>query len=342
MDRFGRRELLRRAGQVSVSAAGLAVLAGCGYVGRRAAPASVDAPPETTTLRLGANPSICLAALYLAEDLLPAEGFTDVRYVPRGPTGEALTAGEADISVTDVGNLIKQVDAGDPHVALAGLHVGCYELFGNGSTRTISDLKGRSVGVTILGSGRHLFLASMVAYVGLNPLTDVNWVTSPAAEAIQLFADGKIDAFMGFPPEPQELRTRKIGHVIVSTLQDRPWSDYYCCYVFANSDFVRRHPIATKRALRAIVKANEICASDPARVAQFLVDRQYTPAYDPALQTMKEIPYVRWREPNLEDAIRFHGVRFFDNGMIKNGPNVIIERGTDWRYINELKQELKA
>ncbi len=34
---------------------------------------------------------------------------------------------------------------------------------------------------------------------------------------------------MGFPPDPQELRAKKIGHVVVNSNVDRPWSQYFCC-----------------------------------------------------------------------------------------------------------------
>ena len=76
----------------------------------------------------------------------------------------------------------------------------------------------------------------------------------------QLLAEGKVDAFLGFPPAPQEPRARKIGHVVVNSATDRPWSQYFCCMVVANREFVARHPVATKRAVRAILKADQVCA----------------------------------------------------------------------------------
>ncbi len=140
------------------------------------------------------------------------------------------------------------LDAGEPITALAGVHSGCYELFAHEPIRTISDLKGKRVGIQALGSSGHLFLAIMAAHVGLDPDKDINWVTpARSANAMELFADGKIDAFLGFPPEPQELRARKIGRVIVNTATDQPWSQYFCCMLSGNRDFVREHPIATKR-----------------------------------------------------------------------------------------------
>ena len=109
------------------------------------------------------------------------------------------------------------------------------------------DLKGKSVGVQGIGSIPHTFLAVMAAYVGLDPVNDINWVTSPSVKPKELFADGKIDAFLGFPPEPQELRARNIGHVILNSAVDRPWSQYFCCLLSGSRDFVHEHPIATKR-----------------------------------------------------------------------------------------------
>jgi hypothetical protein len=72
---------------------------------------------------------------------------------------------------------------------------------------------------------------------------------------MDLFVEGKIDAFVAGPPELQEVRTRNIGHVIVSSITDRPWSQYYCCMLATHTEFARNYPIATKRALRAILNA---------------------------------------------------------------------------------------
>ena len=159
---------------------------------------------------------------------------------------------------------------------------------------------------------------------------------------MELFAEGKVDAFLGFPPEPQELRARKVGRVILNTATDKPWSQYFCCFVFGNKEFVRAHPIATKRFLRAILKAADMCAADPARAAQSMVDSGCTPHYDYALQTLTELPYDRWREFDPEDSLRFFALRLHEVGMIQSSPNALIAEGTDWRFLNELKRELKT
>ena len=161
----------------------------------------------------------------------------------------------------------------------------------------------------------------MAAQVGLDPHEDIDWVMPPAGNAMELFAERKVDAFLGFPPEPQELRARNIGRVILSTTTDKPWSEYFCCMVFGNRDFVRAHPVATKRYLRAVLKATDFCA-DRAGDGRAASGRCRLHArYDYALQTLTEIPYDSWREFDPEDTMRFYALRLHEAGMIKSSPN---------------------
>jgi NitT/TauT family transport system substrate-binding protein len=238
--------------------------------------------------------------------------------------------------------LLIPIDAGEKITIIAGVHVGCFELFGNERIHRIADLKGKTVGVPDLGTSAHVFVATLAAHVGLDPVRDINWVTSPSIAPMQLFADGKIDAWLGFPPEPQQLRARKIGHVIVNSSVDRPWSQYYCCMLAGNRDFVRSNPIATKRVLRALLKATDFCVNDRAGAAQRMVDRGFTTEYDLALQTLSEVPYNKWRDYDPEDTIRFFSLRLHEAGMIKSSPRKIIAEASDWRFLNEVKRELKV
>jgi NitT/TauT family transport system substrate-binding protein len=208
--------------------------------------------------------------------------------------------------------------------------------------RSVRDLKGKHIAVPALGGSDHVLLSSMLAYVGVDPKS-VTWLTDDKpGDAMQRFIDGQADAFMGFAPQPQELRARKIGRVILNTAEDRPWSQYFCCAAVANREFVARRPIATKRALRAYLKAADVCAKEPERVARYLVEKGFEPRYEIGLEVIKSLPYTRWREANPEDTLRFHALRLHEVGMIKKDPNKLIADSTDWRFLNELKRELKA
>ena len=323
-------------------------LAGISAAGLAGLPRSAHAEPpaEITTLRLPfAFRSLCEAPKNVAGELLRAEGFTDVRYVEPPPAADwfaLLANGDLDFNTDFAPPHITAIEAGLPVKVLAGLHSGCLELIANDSVRGIADLKGKRVGVFSSTSAPHTLVTLMAAYVGLDPARDIQWVESPDVAAPQLFIEGKIDAFLGTPPEPQEMRAAKMGHTILNTTTDRPWSEHFCCVVIANREFVRKHPVATKRALRAILKAADICSEDPQRAARLMRDRGYEPRYDIALEVVKSLPYRRWREANPEDTLRFHALRLHEFGMIKTTPQKLIARGTDWRFLNELKKELKA
>ena len=75
-------------------------------------------------------------------------------------------------------------------------------MFGGARVRAIRDLKGKTVAISTLGMPDHLFLSVILLQVGLDPRRDINWVTHPTTEAIQLLSDGKIDALLNFPPVP--------------------------------------------------------------------------------------------------------------------------------------------
>ena len=285
----------RRDFLASLSAAGAA-----GVLGARRSLAD-EGPPETTTIRLGYWPTYtCVTPESISEELLRAEGFTDVRFVPPSDVN-SVAGGEIDFDLGTAPGLVSQVDAGAPITVLAGVHPGCYELFVHEPIRTVRDLKGKKVGIDYLGSSGHLYLTMMVAQIGLDPKSDIEWVSNADSSVMERFAVGSVDAFLGYPPEPQELRARKIGRVILATAVDAPWSQYFCCTAYGNRAWVRDHPVATKRILRAILKTADLCATEPEKAAQRLVDAGFTDRYDYALQTLTEVPYGVWREYDPEE-----------------------------------------
>ena len=311
--------------------------------------AAADAPPETKRLRIGQSPTgTCWAPQYLAAEMLRAEGFSDLRYVPAdaGQVYKAIAAGEIDLSMAFIAPFVVQADSGQQVVMLAGIHPGCIELFCSERIRAIRDLKGRTVSTNGLGSPNHAFLSSMLTYVGLDPRRDVNWVVQKEDEAMRHLAEGKVDARLAAPPSSYVLRAKKIGHVVVNMTTDRPWSQYFCCVLTGNREFVRKNPVATKRAVRAILKSADFCATNPepsARaLAGFLAGNASPPTYELAMQTMREVPYARWRDYDTEDTVRFYALRLQEAGLIKSTPNKILAQATDFRFLNELKKELKT
>ncbi len=331
-DHWSRREFLS-----TVAFVGAGALLGWQTGGFAAEP-----PPETKKITLRRTTILCHAPVHIAEALLKAEGFTEVRYKEtEDDAGQALASGDVQLMIQFAGPLLLRVDAGDPVLILSGGHIGCQELFAHESVRSVRDLKGKTVVVATPGGGPHTFLATVMANVGLDHRRDVKILWLRGDEGVRAFEQRKADAYMGGLAR-QNFRAKWVRRMIINSTADRPWSQYFCCMVAGNREWVRKHPIATKRALRAILKSADICALDPDRAARSLVDRGFTARYDYAAQALRELPYGKWREYDPEDTVRFYSLRLHEAGMIKSNPQKIISQGTDWRFLRELKKELKT
>jgi NitT/TauT family transport system substrate-binding protein len=302
---------------------------------------AAEPPPEITTITLEKLPIACLAPQYVAEELLHAEGFRDVRYVEsdRVSSSQKVALDEVDWTMDFAPAVIAELDDGAPITMIAGVHVGCFELFAQDHIHSIGDLKGRTVGIPPgFATPRHL-VSIMASYVGLNPNDDIRWLIDPTGD---FFVEQKVDAFLAGPPQSQELRARGIGHSLVNSATDRPWSQYFCCMLMGRTEYIRKYPVATKRVLRAMLKASDLCAAEPERVARSLVDRGFIPRFDYALQALNELPYNVWRDYDPEDTVRWYALRLNEGGFTKTTPQTIISQHTDWRFLNELKRELKT
>ncbi len=322
--------------------AGVGGLVAAGSDGRLASFAA-DRPPEVTTLRMSTSPATCLAAQYMAEDMLRTEGFTDIRYLPE--TGDqtptmSVASGRTDWDLDFSPGIIADVDKGASVTMVAGIHPGCVELFAQEDVRSVIGLKNKTVAVPQGYYVPQHIVSLMAKNVGLSPDRDIRW--APADDPMAAFVNGGVDAFLATAPEAQELRERKIGHSVVNTATDRPWSQYYCCILIGRTEFVRKYPVATKRIVRAYLKATDLCVSEPERVARLMVERGHTPHYDYALQTLRELPYGVWRDFDPEDTVRFYALRLNEAGFTKSDPQPIIARNTNWSFLNEVRRELKA
>jgi NitT/TauT family transport system substrate-binding protein len=324
----------------------LTTLSLAGAAGLLGVPPAVGAEAqmlETTTVRF-LKVGLCVSTLYVAEQLLRAEGFTEIRYIDRPDFGDIgqLVRGEADFVPVYANQCVQAIDGGERMTLLAGVMVGCFELFARNGIGSVAELKGKRIGVQGAGSLAQQLLTLIFAEVGLDA-RDVDWVSDPKIKPMELFVKGRIDAFLGTPPEPQQLRAAHVGNVLFNAAVDRPWSQYFCCMLAGFPDYVRAYPNATRSVLRAVLKATDLCAADPAGTARRLADGGRVPAdfgtY--AAQAFGDNNY-KWREFDPEDTMRFYALRLHEVGLIKSTPQQIIAEGTDWRFLEELKRELKA
>ena len=311
-------------------------------------PAAAQGELETTRIRLIRDrqfPVLCYAPQYVAKQFLQMEGFTDVEYTSLGDDGSyahALIDGTADMSAALGVDWVLPLAKREPIVILSGLHAGCVEIFADRSIGTVRELKGKRVAVHGLGSPERYLLASVVAYIGLDAENDIDWVFAHPNDWSGMLERGEIDAMASFPPLNYYLHDKGIGHVILNTLTDNPWRHYFCCMVAANERFAMENPVAAKRALRAILKANQLCADQPEVAAQWLVDEGQSPNIDYAMRTLNDLTYDAWDSFDPEDSLRFYALRMNEAGIITQTPDEIIAHGTNWGPLTQLMKELKA
>ena len=232
------------------------------------------------------------------------------------------------------------IESGAPITTLAGLHIGCIELIAKDQFRSLSDFN--HVSVAVGGASAKTLVSLIAGYIGLDPEQDIEWAFAEWHERVDMLDRGEVDVVLAIPPVSYSFHDKKIGHVILNTTTDDPWRNYLCCMVIANQEFVSKHPIATKRALRAVLKANRLCALEPQRVAKIIDNEFRSGLYNYALSMFRDIPYGAWREYDPEDSFRFFSLRLRDVGIVKKSPEQLIALGTDFRFLNELKQELKV
>jgi NitT/TauT family transport system substrate-binding protein len=145
--------------------------------GTTASSADADPPPEITTVRIEKDPVICIAP-QVVEELLRAEGFTDIRYVDvseehvrradaanMGPVTKMIADGEVDFGRDFAATLILGLEAKAPITILTGLHLGCFEVFAKNDIQKVSDLRGRIVGY---GIGDKSLLAILANLIGID------------------------------------------------------------------------------------------------------------------------------------------------------------------------------
>ena len=341
---LSRRSILRGAGLGLGGIAG-GMLVGCGDDGSKQVDlADESLPLEVTRLRIPkSDGTICGGALYVAHPFLVEEGFTNIEYpeLPVTEWTEHVGNGTLDINYDFGAAVAVEIDRGRRLTSLAGMHGGCYELFARDGIDSIGQLRGKRVAVTYgvdAAAPGYAFMAYVLAFVGVPP--DHTLASYNSEDVPELLRSGEIDAAITIPPWGDELRDAGAGHVILNSMTDRPWSDYYCCFLFANKRFVQKNPVATKRIVRAVLKGADVVAREPERAARYLVDNGHTADYAQTLRTLKHLHYDFWRTLDSEDSLRFYGLRLRQSGVIKTAPNQLVARGADFRFLNQIKREM--
>ena len=348
-----RRQLLLRTLGTGAAIVGGSALAAC-------ARQSEASTLETTTVRI-VYPVDCDPGLVLAERYLLEEGFTHVQFVNTEFTARGwITKNLADFACAHSEFAVGAIADGLPLVVLSGLHSGCLELWVRDGITDVHDLRGKRISVRVkdIRDMFYAWFAILLGTIGI-ALKDVDFVEAGPEDypgMVRAFTNGRADAVLAGGPQGPRLKRLPIrpGHVILETMTQMPWSQYFCCNLVANRDWARQNPIATKRVTRALLRATDAAASDhtsAARDAVAVIAARSKEIGGPAASgnfedesivtdTMAMCTY-NWRELDPEDTLRFFALQLANVGLVTSTPHQIIA-GSNFAYMRQLKGELKS
>jgi NitT/TauT family transport system substrate-binding protein len=297
-------------------------------------------PPETSTVRIAHL--ACDAPIMAAERYLQQEGFATIQIV--GPA--TVATGRADMAMyfgpIDIAASLQE---GERMVALAGLHPGCAEIWAQPGIRSLRDLRGRTIVVRAKTlSDPYAYLAVVLKHAGLDPTRDVNFVVQPDANPLALYLQGRNDAVYVASAGAGALRANPAnrGHIVHDMMMDDPWARLDCCIIVAAQDWYRAHPVAAKRALRAIFRAADFQPPDRADAVQIVTQRGLFGGpgnFDNVRFAANMVP-SNWRDLDLERSVRFFGQLLTDVGLLRVSIDEMV-RVLDVRILRELRAEMR-
>lgn len=238
-------------------------------------------------IRIGYSGTACEAFIYAAYEngYFKDEGL-DVELVKVNfdTAKEALSTGKMDAANTMVMKWAKPFEQGTDATFTAGIHTGCIQLLvpKNSDIKTVADLKGKVIGNNAMGDGPMVFAMRALAKAGLDPKNDVQWRSYPVTELEGALARGEVAAIVLSDPVAQMSIEKGQTRKLLSTAQDAPYKDEYCCVTAISGKLVRNDPATAAAVTRASMKGAQWVAAHKEEAARMMVEKGYVPG-DPAL-----------------------------------------------------------
>ena len=178
-----------------------------------------------------------------------------------------------------------------------------------------SDLKGKIVGITA-GSSGHFFLSLFLTHQRLL-MSDVKTIDMEATRLSQTLIDGHVDAIATWEPH-----IYKAGKALGNKALILPSGGMYRedFYFIARKDFIKHHPEALKRFLRAIKKGEEFIQKNSKEAMDIVAQR---------LKMDGEVLTATWGD--------FQFRLFLDQSILLS-----LEDGARWAIRNKLTDATKV
>ena len=252
----------------------------------------------------------------------------------------ALVSGEVDFAAIGGAQAVFRSRARGLDLSIIGCTSSTtnYILLGNKQTRTVEDLKGKTIGITGAGTYSEFAMRAFLKKSNINPDKDV-MLRAIGGTVLRAAAIEKgIIAAAPFSPE-DGVRLIKAGYSVISNLNESLGIPQNI--LVTRNEVLEKYPETTKRVLKAYIQGITL--------AKFNKKEAIKAGYDSGLQGDPEIVNAAWDlySPGLtaDLSIATPGLQQMLDEDIRNGlldKNFTLDRVVNDRILKIAQQELRA
>lgn len=231
-------------------------------------------------VRIGYYGTTCEAPVFAAieKGFFAAEGL-EVEAIKGDATSlrEGLALNKLDATDGLLMQWVKPIEQGLNVKFTAGIHTGCVQILAGSKSGivSLSGLAGKRIGVPAIGSGPHNLTARVLAGLGIDPKTGVEWRAFPNAELELALDKGEVDAIALADPIAQIVVDKGKASTLLNSAKTAPYNEEYCCLVVVNGKLVKDDPATAAAITRAILKAARWVSEHPQEAAALSVEKKY-------------------------------------------------------------------
>ncbi len=229
---------------------------------------------------------LCGIPLHLAKQLqfYEAEGLVegvDYEYLTSSTPGvEMLSTGQADITFGLIAAMLAPLDNGLEAKTVLGIHTGCIQILGGKDTgiSSISDLKGKKIGVEQLASSSHIVTQRALASVGIGSTADnmeVEFVVFTKDNLPLALKNGAVDAIAIGDPQATILVNEGAATSIFNSATSDLLKDEYCCSLWVRNEILEKNPEQVTKVVRAIQKTSAWIDRNVDLAAEIQLDNEW-------------------------------------------------------------------
>jgi NitT/TauT family transport system substrate-binding protein len=233
--------------------------------------------PESNKVTMGITlATSTFLPIFLAEQngYFTQEGLTVTVTGFRGGSDltRAMVANSIDVGVASPAGVIGALQAGqDVKVFYGGFNQVPFDWYALPSIKKVTDLRGKTIGITRFGSSTDVLTRMVLAKAGLNPAKDVRIVQGGgSSERLAAMEAGQIAA--GPFAEPHNFMAADRGFTRIARQSDF-MPDYPVQSFFAKGPYIKDHPETLRRVLRAFVRGIRFAKANRDASIKILVDK---------------------------------------------------------------------